>query len=238
MENFRKIADEIMSDINVSEELKRKTLERCTRRKVIPISKVLVPAACFLLIFSIVNFSGILQNKPLTNGNGDMQTEGIVTVRTAEGMESFPSQTGNDAIIDMYAVREWDIETLEEARDRFGDAFLKPSYIPGNYKLDRIRVSGPDENIADKVVLSYHDGDRSFSIIEEKDSVQQELTGYKTVDINGVTGYVRVLPYDMGVNKEASGIEIHWFKEGVHYSITGLLTEDEAIKTASSMDNN
>lgn len=236
MEDFKRIADEAMSGITVSEELKRKTLERCIRRKAVPLSKFLVPAACFLLILCVVNFSGILQKNPFIDGNESTQPEGIITAHSSENAENFSLQN-DDMTVDLFAEKEREIKTLEEARDSFGDAFLTPSYVPENYKLAYIRASGPDENTADRVVLNYSDGNRSFSVIQEKVSMQQELTGFKTVDINGIAGYLRALPVDAGENKDVPGAEIHWFKEGVHYSITGSLTEDEAIRIASSMEN-
>ena len=55
MKDFKNIADDIMRDIKVNEELKQKTLIKYANKKNISISKLLIPAACFILILGIID---------------------------------------------------------------------------------------------------------------------------------------------------------------------------------------
>ena len=61
MKDFKNIADDIMRDIKVNEELKQKTLIKYANKKNISISKLLIPAACFILILGIINIYHILK---------------------------------------------------------------------------------------------------------------------------------------------------------------------------------
>jgi hypothetical protein len=97
---------------------------------------------------------------------------------------------------------------------------------------------------AEKVVLSYAAGERSFIIIEQKSSEKEGFLNFETIDINGMEGYLKPeigdsdgLPENGGkeTRTEIADTELHWFKDDVHYSISGMITQEDAIKVARSM---
>ncbi|AGY75211.2 DUF4367 domain-containing protein [Clostridium autoethanogenum] len=60
MKNFRNESNEILKDICVTDELKRKTLERCSNRRSLQLKPVLIASAVFVILiftFKLYNFS-------------------------------------------------------------------------------------------------------------------------------------------------------------------------------------
>ncbi len=232
MKDFKNIADEIMSDINAGEELKKKTLMQCTKKRPVPVIRILVPAACFVFILAAVSMSGLLSHKPNKGELGNMGNENFsIMSGTGEGIEILPGETGNSTGLENDKVKNWTYKTLEEASKGFGEFFLAPSFIPEDFELEQVYAEGSNDKEVTKVVISYLSGDKSFLIIEEKTDLQSGLMNFQAVDINGTKGYSK--PYIEG--GEIPDAEIHWFKDGIHYSVCGLITEEEAINIARSM---
>lgn len=233
MKNFRSIADEIMGDINVDKELRKKTLMRCKSKKNIPIGKLLIPAACFMLILGMVNISHIL---PLRNQVGeDKNPPNSTMMGTGEGMGILSGDSNANISIYGDTVKKWFPETVNKAKENFGSYFLTPEYIPQNYQLEKISASGAEESMASKIILSYFAGEQSFMIIEEKTEMPIGFSNFEQININGTTGLLKPSGSIGSENEGSMDTELHWFKDGVHYSVAGLITQEEAIKVARSM---
>lgn len=233
MKNFRSIANEIMEDINVDKELRKKTLMRCTNKKNIPISKLLIPAACFLLILGMVNISHILL---LRNQEGEEKNPpNSIMMGTGEGMEILSGDSNANTSIYGSTVKKWFPATLDEAKKDFGGSFLTPDYIPQNYRLEKINASGAEERKASKIILSYFTGEQSFMIIEETTETLIGFSDFEKIDINGITGLLKPSESIDSENADSLDTELHWFNGEVHYSVAGLITQEEAIKIARSM---
>ncbi|KNY25789.1 DUF4367 domain-containing protein [Pseudobacteroides cellulosolvens] len=232
MKDFKNIADEIMCDINVSNELKEKTLNQCKKKRQVSSSRILIAAACFLLIIGSVSVSHFLSLK-IQKGT-DKNPQVNIMSGTSEGTKTLPGEIGISSNPEVGKIKEWTLTALDEAKKDFGNLFLTPSYIPGNFKLDKVYASGTEDHVASKITLTYFAGDKSFLIIEEKSEMDYGLTNFNKIDINGTTGYIKPVPLDNGENAGLD-TEIHWFKSGVHYSVMGLITQDEATKIAVSM---
>ena len=222
MKDFKNIADDIMRDIKVNEELKQKTLIKCANKKNISISKLLIPAACFILILKLEN-----QEK---------QDEGFKNniMMNGEYSESIPESFGNN-ILSTKEEKKWAIGTLDDAKIDFGRSFIIPTYIPQDYKLDQINASGFEEEKASKIVISYFSRDQSFIIIQEKTQIESEFDNYEKVDINGTIGLLKSNASIDMENEDSINTELHWSKNEIQYSIIGLITKEEAIKIARSM---
>lgn len=231
--DFKKIADEAMYDIKVSEELRQKTLIRCKRKNHLTISKILVPAACFIVILASINIMGLMS--PNTKPGGESNNEVILMTGTDNVVDVLPGDSAETTLQASDANKEWVISAPEEARNVFGTDFLSPAYIPRSFKLETIQALGYDEQRANKIILSYFAGNQSFLIIEEKTEMQNDFKSFNTIDINGATGYLKSGIADGGENEDKLDTEVHWFRNGVHYSVSGPITEDEAIKIALSM---
>jgi hypothetical protein len=116
---------------------------------------------------------------------------------------------------------------ISDAKAVLQGLFLEPGYAPPGFTLDSVSVSGEGEYARAELVFT--DGKRAYLITEEKTPLSLTFEGYKSVDINGRQGYVKSnggeLPYT----------EVHWTEQGVHYAVTGSISEEDAIKVAISM---
>jgi len=221
--DFRQAADEVMEDIKVTQELKEKVLSRSKSRRGVPAAGLAAMAACAVLIFGILNFSGVLRRSyqsDIPNIQGtDSSMEANIFSATAE-QSGLQEQTG---------IHE---QTGAQPGQVFGNAFLTPSYIPEGFQLEKTYETGTDEKNADKIILSYVAEERTFIIIEEKmaeaDTFQDDeaIFNSESVVINGTEGYQRA---------DSSGSQVHWFKNGMHYCVSGQIPIDEAVKVARSM---
>lgn len=230
MRDFKNIADDIMKDIKVDENLKRKTLEKSLKKNHIPISKLLMPAACFLLIIGILNIYNILPLK-----NPKIQTEDSYTNISSSGGETELSPGDSNINILNTEEKSWTIDTFDNAKRNFGNAFLIPTYIPEDYNIEEITASGFEEGNASKIIINYFLENKFFLIIQEKIQIENELVNYEKVDINGTIGLLKENILISNKYENTINTELYWSRDGIHYSITGLITQEDAIKIARSM---
>lgn len=230
MRDFKNIADDIMKDIKVDEDLKKKTLEKSLKKNNMPISKVLIPAACFLLIIGTVNITHIL---PLKNPKIQTEYSDTNIISSVGETESAPE----DSNINILNAEEksWAIDTFDDAKRNFGNAFLVPTYIPEDYDIEEITASGLEEGNASKIIINYFLESKSFLIIQEKIQIENELVNYEKVDINGTIGLLKENILISNKYENTINTELYWSRDGIHYSITGLITQEDAIKIARSM---
>ncbi len=231
--DFRKIADEEMCDINVTEEMKNAVIDRCIKRWYtrMPVLRLAAVAACGVFIFSVLHFTGVL--KPNLPDLPDYQVKshenqqpGIFAV--PDGEESLPGDSGISIMNEPFA--EWQPDSLEEAGRSFGEGFLAPTHIPEGYKLIGIYASGTEQGRADNIVINYNAGELTFVIIEQKTEEAGEYAGFETVDINGNSGYI--------ISNNAGTVaftQLYWADDGVMYTISGAMTKEDALETARSM---
>lgn len=238
MKEFRSIADEIMSDINVSDNLKKKILMRCKNKSHVHISRILVPAACFVLILGIVGMSGLMQTdllQPKTQPGTGKTSEMDLTADANGSPGTLMAEADDNVLPDSGVTKDRVFTTLEEAEKSFGDVLLTPSHIPEGFSIDRIYVSGAGGVMAAKAVISYVSEDRSFIITEEKTDLHFGFNDFSKVDINGATGYLKSAGSDGNGDAAAADAELHWFADGVHCTIAGLITDDEVLEIARLM---
>lgn len=230
--NFRQAADEVMEDINVTQELKEKVLRSRIRKRRVPVTRLAAMAACGVLIFGVLNFSGVLRMGYQPGGHDMQGTQGVLEADDTQGALSNPEAGIFSATTEPAMVTDWLLNTPQEAGQSFGHAFLAPSYIPEGFQLDNIFASGSDSMIADKIILSYIAEERTFIIIEEKmpeaDTFldDEAIDIYEVIDINGAEGFLK---------SGSSDSEVYWFRDGVYYCVSGQITGEEAVKTARSM---
>ncbi len=237
LEDFKSIADEIMSDINVGEDLKRRTLAQCKKKNYAFAGRVLIPAACLLLTLGFLNLSGILPIKSPVKQEENTEINLLAdnTQDTAKVTETAPESAASSIVQDSPQENTWRLNTMEEAGEIFGSAFLTPDYLPEKYQLDGIQAFGADRSSADKIILSYQSGEQSIYITEEKSASQEGVSGYEAISMDGFTGYIKELQPGDEAGTGDQYIELHWYKEEIHYSISGQLTREEAVKVAKAM---
>lgn len=231
MRDFKNIADDIMKDIKVDDDLKKKTLNKCLKKNSKPINKVLIVAASFLLIIGIANISNIL---PLKNQENQDITPENNLMMSIDNTESTPEISGNN-IVNSEDEKSWIIDTTDNAKREFESIFIIPTYIPEDYELEKINASGSEEGKANKIILNYFSGDKSFMIIQEKGQVENRFDNYEEIDINGIIGFIYTNIATDRENENSMNIKLCWFKNEVQYSIEGLITQEDAINIAKSM---
>jgi hypothetical protein len=128
-------------------------------------------------------------------------------------------------------MKSWDLVSENEAKQSFGNDLQLPMYIPMNFKLDRLHGFGKSREQLNKVIFTYIDGEKSYLVIMERSGRNEIPLGFIKVDINGTTGYLK--KQDGAENLDA---ELHWYLNGIHYMVGGLITSQEAIKIALSFN--
>lgn len=233
MKSFRNISDGIMKDIVVTPELKYKTLQKCKRRSYKPAIRVLVPAACVVLIVTAMAASGRFPWS--SNTVPERSSEISIMMEAAPGGDKQPQDSAGDVLKAAQAGGQVDYKSPEEARGAFGENLLVPGYIPEGFRLKSIGGFPKEGQKADKVVFNYESGKVQLLITEEKIKVKNEFPGFRTVDINGVPGYVKTERIKTEDGTEQQRTELHWFGRDCRYSVGGQISEELAINIAKSM---
>lgn len=225
LEDFRNISDEIMKDIEAGTALKHKTLIRCRKNSLKPVIGILTAAACVVLIIAAVNTVG-------WQGRTKDNSRITVMLEQGSGMENAPAR--NSASGMLQSPQEADVYSPavpEEAKKAFGEALLLPEYVPEDFKLASVNISKDNAQNINKIILAYTGGKGSFEIKEEKTKPGTGFQGYKTLKINGISGYIK----SNNREDESRYTEVYWWDNGITYSVTGGITEKEAIKIAEAM---
>lgn len=219
LKNFRNMADDLMNDVQMTEQLKDKTLARLRsqRKSSVPLYKVLVPAACLVFVLGMVQFSGILPQKNIQSP--EMISDAHILVASPESTGIAREQTRL-------------LNTLDEAYAAFGKGFLVPAVLPEGFELKEITAFGSEKDRTNKMTLLYVSFDKTVLITEEMTDSLKDSNGYKAVTINGNIGYIK--PASTNENEPAE-TEIFWYAQGVRYTLTGLVTKEEATQIAQSM---
>jgi hypothetical protein len=237
IKDFKTIADEFMSDIQSNEKLRHATLARCKEKSRMPLGRILAAAACLTIVLGVAQMLPGLSRLPEAMEPGSQEMNIMLTPYNTAGTEglaasSAPGDSGVNKAAGDDSYREWKLQSLSDAGQVFGEAFLTPYSIPEGFEKGEILASGRDTNSADRIILSYATKkDHSFLISEEKSaSAAENFQDFRKVDIDGTTGYAR-----SERTGEVEMAEVHWFKNRVHYTVAGAISEEEAIETAGSM---
>jgi hypothetical protein len=141
-------------------------------------------------------------------------------------MNTFVTEGENTNLIkEQRAIKSWDLDSPNELKQWLGKEILVPSYSPKGFRLDRIQVTGTSKDKANKVVFSYFNDDQSYLVMIERETFKNKPLGFESVELTGVTGYLR---------KGETDVELEWNQKGYHYMVGGLITSEEAIKIAES----
>lgn len=207
LNHFRKIADEELKDLHMTPELMKKTLKQCQLKRKPPYRNLLVTAACLAVIAGTVHFYGVYQKSI-----------------QIEPFETIPKSTTQLEETKKVVV----ISSLKEAKERFGDAFLSPSVIPESYFLHEIDMSDEAKPSAKLVLIYSNIDDRSFLITEQRTDAVKESRKAEEVSVDGSVWY-KIETDNMQTT------EYTHFANGVQYTISGLLSEDETILIIKSL---
>lgn len=212
LREFKNAADEILKDIHVTEDLKDKVRARCKSGKKPMNYWSLISAASIVLIIALGGLFGSFSPKPRGEQLAQDNTIMMATQRAI----------ARDAV--------WQAESLEEAEAAFGESLRIPGYIPEGYALEFIQVYGDDGEGALGVALHYTGNGQTLIIRQEKETSALELSSLSKIEKNGETYYVQWSEADATTH-----VTLHWLSEGIHYVISGPVSEEEVLNIALSM---
>ncbi|MET3695751.1 uncharacterized protein DUF4367 [Bacillus oleivorans] len=211
---FKSEADQaLFQSIDFTSKMKediRREIDSKKRRWNHPISFL---AAAAILCFSLLTFSYFTMSDHAKPENNPKPEE----PNTLIGNE-------DEDILNPIAGPERETQELnspEEAKEVLGEAILLPAYIPKGYSLEHVQTLGEK-----KVIMTYLSGDQSYLIIIENAENQQPFVNYEKVQIQNTTGYLYETEYDS---------ELHFYADGFHYMISGLISKEEVIKVAEGL---
>lgn len=116
--------------------------------------------------------------------------------------------------------------TPEEAKERFGDDLLVPTVLPERFALGEIEAAGMEEQTKTRVVFFYRAADSDFTYSADRAAVTFPAEMFEPIEVNGAAGHIFAQP---GMT------ELYWTQDGVHYGIVGMLTQEEAVDVAASL---
>lgn len=113
--------------------------------------------------------------------------------------------------------------TLAEAQAQADFTLLVPAYVPGGATLiDVFAVEGT-------FVLRYNHTDTSFTIVQGEEEVGEQPLG------NATTVTVRDQAASLVTDETMGNTFLSWTENGVHISIAGHISQDEALEVAESL---
>ncbi|MEG0771755.1 DUF4367 domain-containing protein [Clostridium sp.] len=229
--NFKSLADDIMKDIKVSEELKERTLIKCRESKSKRFIKTpLVPATCFGVVLLLIFIWG-RSVKPW-NTNDEIGKNNIenANVMLAPDNSTTEAHEGGEEIILPGPIVSSDIKTLDEAKKYLEVNVLEPAYLPNGFKLKEIHGVSNNDTETRNLWIEYFAQDKILVISVEGNTMWKSTEEYRIVDINGIKGYIK--SFRNNLNESA---ELRWFIGERLYTIEGTISEEEAIKVARSL---
>jgi hypothetical protein len=133
----------------------------------------------------------------------------------------------NTTFIEGPSATKWKLPNVKEAQKTYGEGLHLPSYIPDAYVNDSIDAFGTASGDVNKVVFSYMTDNSSYALTIEKRGSLEAVVSDEKIQINGVTGYIH--------SDEHIGTTLFWAVDDNLYSIVGMLTREETIRVALSI---
>lgn len=230
LKQFKDIANEAMKDITVNNDLKEKTMMRIRPKKNNLIKATLIPAGCLIVMLAAV----FMWKSPLKlyypNNQISENTPQNANIMLAPENNTLPiAQEGKQAGILRSTVSN-SLKTLEEAKQFMSNSAVIPTYLPRGYELKRIQAVVYNNEKRRSLSIEYVLADKSFVISIEQNSDWKSFEGYKDVNINGITGHMKI--FKDGSYESA---ELRWFIDKSLYTVEGEISEEEAVKISKSL---
>lgn len=122
--------------------------------------------------------------------------------------------------------QQFQLKSLEDAIAWYGDQLLTPSYTPDHFQLNNIHAHGKSKELADTISLTYIFDDRSYDIIQQKLVSPVSSPFEEKVDIHGFEAYMTI---------QSNAAFIQWYADGVQYTVSGMISKEEALLIARSL---
>ncbi|QGU95937.1 DUF4367 domain-containing protein [Clostridium bovifaecis] len=227
---FKNIADELMEDITVSDELKKKTLASFKRRRNRSSRPLLLPAACMLLIILAISVWRFPSESQSSRHEISKNNAGNPSIMLAPENSDVPLSSDDKSVPPSGPIVSKDIKTLNAAKEYINIAVLEPSYLPKGFQLKEIHGVSNDDSKIKSIFVQYTSKDKIFLLSVEQNREWKNFDGYKAVKINESMGYIRSFK-----DNPNESTELRWVIDKNLYSIEGAISEDTAIKIAKSL---
>jgi hypothetical protein len=120
------------------------------------------------------------------------------------------------------------LQNTEEAKSLYGEGLHLPSYIPKAYVNNRIEAFNITEDGTSKVIFTYEADTKNYILSVEKNASLEPFMNDEKIEINDVTGYIF---------SDANITTLSWLIDDNLYSINGILSREETLKVARSINN-
>ncbi|WP_308639760.1 hypothetical protein [Paenibacillus silvisoli] len=118
------------------------------------------------------------------------------------------------------------LSTPEDAKAAFGPELLLPSFVPDGYTLKEIvSVGMPGEPVRD-IIMTYAAGEKSLTFAASRMAPSYPADLFSKVKVGSAEG---------AMFEQTELTELFWTVEDVHYSITGNVSGEEAVKLAEAV---
>ncbi|MDF2856385.1 MAG: hypothetical protein K0Q87_2236 [Neobacillus sp.] len=194
----------------------RNVISRMVKFRVFSYSALV--AAIGLVVFTSILFLETDSNEDQPNL---MQESNFSTFQSEENASLLPAPSNEE-------IRE--LNSMEEAREWYGDDLLLPTYVPENFQLERIHVLNGTQEQTQKLIFTFTSINASYSVLVERTDGAYKPLGTELVDINGHEGYLKK------ETPEQLDVELNWFVNDSQYVINGILSSTEALKIARSFN--
>jgi hypothetical protein len=182
-----------------------------------PIYSVASLVAVLSLVFISTLF--ITNKSDISNPSPNVDSEGPFTTFVDELNEDNPAKQTTI-----------ELQTLEEASDLLGADILLPEYVPEPFEMETIvAIKRNGEEVPYQLNVTFVDKERAIVVQIIKNEFRGQLEGFEKADLGGITGQIKTEGSLPAINTE-----LHWYREQVHYKISGVLTAKEAIQMAKS----
>lgn len=202
--SFKQLADQIMEPLDVSPELKSKTLRLAEQRNRTNgslrrfIQSGLIGAA-MLACFSVGTLWDSMPWRA-SEQTAVTETAEIGPTESVNTQESSPPAT------------------------QIGDNWKMPEYVPDGYRVQSVDFSS--EGGFEVGEVRYEANDNSFTLTRSNKLIEPQVNGEQAIDLRGTRALVRAMP--------EGGVEIRWSVDAYTYKLQGNLTQEEAVRIADS----
>jgi hypothetical protein len=230
LNQFKDITNEAMKDITVSNDLKEKTMRRIKQKKGNFTKVALIPVGCLIVMLAVVFIWKSPFRPYYPNNEISENTPQNANIMLAPENNTLPiAQEGKQAGTLRSTVSS-SLKTLEEAKQFIGNSAVIPAYLPRGYELKGIQAVAYNNEKRRSLSIEYVLADKSFVISIEQNSDWKSFEGYKDVNINGITGHMKI--FKDGSYESA---ELRWFIGKSLYTVEGEISEEEAVKVSKSL---
>ncbi|WP_309119445.1 hypothetical protein [Paenibacillus sp.] len=216
-QQFREESDEMLfTNIEMSEDLKAKVrraaaAEKAVRRTAFPKSWTMGTAALAAAVMLLIGYPMVQQPAAPAPGDNPAVSE--------------PPSNGGAVGSELSPLITTPLGTVEEAEAAFGPVLLVPNALPKGFALSEIVAVGMEGEPARDAIFTYVSGEKTLTFVASRLPAAFPAEMFSKTTVGDAGGFVFEQP---GLT------ELFWTANGIHYSVTGQISGEEALQVAES----